>query len=428
MAGTMGYILFITAPGILGVALLWLKGGREAFCSKRPTRQVAREHHGRFRASKVVVLYLLFMSLLIYGALRFVGYIASAIVPAGEVFVVLWFLISWRLAWELWARTVGRLGQKWIRWARYRRHRGLQAPRAIRLIPVGRALLTATVFVPAFLSCVLTHRCKILDGQDPRSIYQMDFEQVRIPTSDGIILDAWFIPEAGASRTILIGHGAGANKGNFVWFLGPLAGKGYSVMFFDFRAHGASTGRTTTYGIRERRDVLAAVEWLKRERPRQSEIIVGLGSSQGAMALALAAAVDQRINAVILDSPFTSPCQLAQDHARRVPVVGPVFVDLVLAGMSAQTGTDFFTCSAVQAVARMGSRPLMVIHGNEDFAMPADHAQRLYDAATGPREIWFGPGPHSNIITTDPREYEQRVFRFLDEHLGPAKSVASKPQ
>lgn len=421
VAGTIGYILFIIAPGILGAAYLWLKGGREAFRLKRLTGRSVQRPRGHFRPVTAVALYLLAMSLLIYGALRFVGYVASAIVPFGEVFVVLWFMISWRLAWELWARTVGRVGRKWIRWARYRRHRRLAAPWMIRLIPAGRILLTAAVFVPAFLSCVLTHRCKILDGQDPRSIYQMDFEQVRIPTSDGITLDAWFIPEAGASRTIVICHGAGANKGNFVWFLGPLAGRGYNVMFFDFRAHGASTGRTTTYGIRERRDVLAAVEWLKRERPRQSEMIVGLGSSQGAMALALATAEEERIDAVILDSPFTSPYELAQDHARRVPVIGPAFVDLVLAGMSAQTGTDFFTTSAVQAVARMGGRPVMVIHGDDDFAMPAEHAQRLHDAATGPREIWFGPGPHSNIITADPREYEQRVFRFLDAHLGPAK-------
>ena len=50
----------------------------------------------------------------------------------------------------------------------------------------------------------------------------------------GLTLDGWFIPEAGARRTILICHGAGANKGNFIWFLGPLMNHGYSFLFFDF--------------------------------------------------------------------------------------------------------------------------------------------------------------------------------------------------
>jgi uncharacterized protein len=408
MVSMAGYILFAVAPLILGGILLW----RYPKCRRiRP---------------RAVVLYLVTMSLLIFGALRFVGYVASATVSPIEVVLVLWFAIAWRMAWELWARTVGRAGQRWVRWARLRRRSGLPAPFFIRLIPLGRATLTALIFVPAFLTCVLTHRTKLADDQNPLTVYGTPFEKMRIPTADGIILDAWFIPESGADRTIIVCHGAGANKGNFIWFLGPLAHHGYNVAFFDFRAHGASTGRTTTYGIRERRDVLAVVDWLKRERPQQSKIIVGLGSSQGAMALALAAGEDRRIDAVILDSPFTSPYELAHHHARRVPVLGPAFVDIIMAGMSAQTGTNFFTASAVKAVAAMGNRPVMVIHGDQDIGMPSLHSQKIYDAAPGPREIWFGPGPHSNIVTTDQREYEQRVFAFLDAHLGQAKAPTGK--
>ncbi|NLE58161.1 MAG: alpha/beta fold hydrolase [Planctomycetes bacterium] len=399
MFSTIGYVIFVLAPAVLGAILLW---------------RFPKYRRVRLRS---ILVYLVVMSLLIYGALRFVCYIASATVALREVFVVLWFAITWRLAWELWARFVGRSGQKWVRWARLRRHQGLHAPKLIRLIPVGRMLLTAFIFVPAFLSCVVTHRFKLHDDQDPKSIYQMDFEHIRIPTADGLTLDGWFIPQSGASRTIVICHGAGANKGNFVWFLGSLTRPDYNVVFFDFRAHGSSDGRTTTYGIRERRDVTAVVDWLKRERPAQSQVIVGLGSSQGAMALALAAAEDERIDAVILDSPFSSPCDLAHYHARRVPVIGPVFVSIILAGMSAQTGTDFFNTSAVEALSRLGSHPVMVIHGDEDIGMPASHPQALYDAAPGPREIWFGPGPHSNIVTADPRAYEQRVFAFLDANL-----------
>ncbi|HSW44589.1 MAG TPA: alpha/beta hydrolase [Phycisphaerae bacterium] len=337
-----------------------------------------------------------------------------------EVFVVLWFTIAWRLAWTLWSRTVGRVGRRWVRWARWRRRRKLRYPRAIRLIPAAGALCAVVVFVPLFLSTVLTHRCKIADGQDPQAVFMLPFESVQIPTGDGLRLDGWFVPDRRSDRTIVICHGAGANKGNFIWFLGPLANKGYNVLFFDFRAHGASDGRQTTYGIRERLDVRAMVDWLKRERPEQSRIIVGLGSSQGAMALALAAAEDARINAVILDSPFVSPHELAMHHARKIPLIGPAAVRLVLAEMSILTRADFFTASAERAVASLGERPVMVIHGDDDVVMPETHARRLHDAARGPRTVWFGPGPHSNIVTTVPDEYGRRVFEFLDNHLGKA--------
>lgn len=397
MPFSVGECIFVAAPAILAALLL------RRFPSYR-----------RFRVRSVIV-YIVVMSLLIWGALSVVAYIAGGRVMPREVLVVLWFTFAWRLAWELWSHTVGRWGQRWVRWARLRRRQGRAAPTSLRLIPFGRALLTASVFFSVFLSMVLTHRCKIADNQDPLSVFQAPFDHVRIPTPDGIVLDGWFIPEKGADRTIVICHGAGANKGNFIWFYGPLSRQGWNVLFFDFRAHGASDGRTTTYGLRERRDVIAAVDWLKRERAAQSKVIVGLGSSQGSMALALTAAEDSRIDAVILDSPFVSPRELALHHASRVPILGPAAAYLILAEMSLQTGENFFTTSAEKAVASFGTRPVMVIHGGEDAIMPASHSQRLYDAATGPKEIWFGPGPHSNIVTTVPEEYAQRVFAFLEK-------------
>jgi fermentation-respiration switch protein FrsA (DUF1100 family) len=247
----------------------------------------------------------------------------------------------------------------------------------------------------------------------------MPYESLRIPTNDGLTLDAWFVPEKGAERTAIICHGAGANKGNFVWFLGPFAHRGYNVVFFDFRAHGQSEGRVTTWGVQEYRDVLAVVEWLKSNRPAQCRQIVGLGSSQGSLALAQAAAVETRIDAIVLDSPFVSPRDLMHYHAERLPWIGPLAADYLLWWMTLQTDVDFFDVSAEKAVGQLNGRPVLIIHGEDDIGMPKEHAQRLYDAATGPREIWFGPGPHSNIVTTDPSGYETQLHTFLDEHLPP---------
>ncbi len=396
----LGTLAFVLAPPVLATILLW--------------------RYPAYRRIRVrsLLLYVVVMTALIWGALRFVTEIAGATIVPWEIAIILWFTIGWRLAWTLWGRTVGRWGQRWVRWARRQRRRGAHPPAIIRLIPCGRLALTAAIFFPVFLSMVVTHRFKLRDGNDP-GVFQLNFDSVRIPTADGLTLDGWFIPEENSDRTILVCHGAGANKGNFVWFLSALAREGYNVAFFDFRAHGASDGRTTTYGIRERLDVRAAVDWLKRERPERSRVIVGLGSSQGAMALALAAAGDPRIDAVVLDSPFASPRDLVRGHASRVPVVGPLAADWMLALVSLQTRTNFFSASAERAVAAMGNRPVLVIHGDKDVIMPASHSQRLYDAAKGPKEIWFGPGPHSNIVTTDPAAYRERVFGFLEKNLGP---------
>jgi len=401
MSEWIGLVVFLLPPVVLGGFLLWYYPD---------CRRI------RFRS---LVVYVLTLLVILWAALKFVAFVASARLPLRELAIVIWFTIIVRLAWELWRRSVGRAGQRWVRWARLRKYQGKSFPRAIRLVPVARVLFTVLVFFPIFFTFVATHRPKLTDGQDPQGVFNIPYQSVKIPTVDGLWLDGGFIPEKGAERTILICHGAGANKGNFVWFLAPLRGEGYNVMFFDFRGHGSSEGRVTTYGVREKLDVLAAVKWLKEKRTEQSKRIVGLGSSLGSMALALAAAEELRIDAVVMDSPFASPRSLLHSHARLVPVVGPVVSDWLLLLVSSQTGTDFFDVSAERAVSSLGERPVFIVHGDKDMLMPAEYAKRLYEAAKGPKTIWFGPGPHSNIITTVPSKYKKRLFTFLEKHLGP---------
>lgn len=398
----MYLLLFICAPILLAAGLLW-----------------QRPRYRRIRR-RGLLIYVGVVCAMIAGALMAVATFASAVVPPLEIAVVAWFTIACRLAWTAWRDAVHRPARyAALRAARRRRTGDTARPRA-RLARPAAVVLTAVVFVPLLLAFLLTHRCKLRDGQDPRSAAGIAFERFRTTAEDGVALDGWFVPQFGATRCILICHGAGANKGNFVWFLPPLMYHGYNVVFFDFRAHGASDGRTCTFGLIEQHDVRAVVDWLKRMRPAQAEKIVGLGSSQGAMALALAAASEPRIDALILDSPYVNPRELAHHHLGRIPLLGPAYATLVLTHMSWMGGADFLDTSAETAIASLGERPVLVIHGADDVLMPAAHAQRLFDAARGPKSIWFGPGPHSNIVTTDSNGYAQRVFTFLDEHLGKA--------
>ena len=115
-------------------------------------------------------------------------------------------------------------------------------------------------------------------------------------------------------------------------------------------------------------------------------------------------------------------------HAKKIPVVGQMYAGEVLLLMSALTGTNFFSHSADDAITRLGQRPVLIIHGTEDVGIPEYHAQRLYDAVSGPREIWYGPGPHSNIITTVPSKYARRVFDFLDAQWRHLDATATLPK
>lgn len=409
-------LVFLLSPPLLGVWLVYLRRGEKRV------------------PPLALVGYLLFLTTVVTAAMLFVAHIATAKLPPFELTIVVWAAIGLRLTWEVWARTVGRIGKpaRRVRPEHPNVDEAIAAgspsserPRAHAarvLLSILRAGLTAVVLVPMLLAMILTHRFKLADGTNPKATLGAAYESVRIPTRAGGELDAWFVPSLPnvghlgdvSPHTLVICHGAGANKGNFIWYLPALMNHGWNTVLFDFRAHGASSGRVCSYGLNEKDDVIAVVDWLRRERSEQARRIAGLGSSLGAMALARAAAEDERISAVVLDSPFISPRALAERQLARVPVLGPVFADLVLAEMSWLTGADFLHDGAEAAVRAIGPRPVFVIHGEEDVLMPREHSQRLYDRASGRREIWFGPGPHSNIVTTVPDEYAERVFKFLD--------------
>ena len=72
----------------------------------------------------------------------------------------------------------------------------------------------------------------------------------------------------------------------------------------------------------------------------------------------------------------------------------------------------------MRAIQQIAPRPVFLIHGREDFLIPAINLQMLFDSAGEPKQKWLGPGPHSNIMTTDFYEYQKRVIRFFDNVHG----------
>lgn len=351
-------------------------------------------------------------------AVAFATYMARGRMLWGEVALAAYFVLGWRMAWALWARTVGRCGERYRRWGRRMRRRNGASGRRVwawltLLIRPTRWALVLLIFVPlAFGS--LIHRFKIGNAPADSELALPPLEEVTFTTDDGLELSGWFIPDGDSDATVVICHGLGANKSNFAAFVLVFQGQGYNTLIFDFRGHGDSAGHTSTFGLFEVADVRAAVDWLKRERPAQSRHVFGLGSSMGAMALVRHAAEDPRVEALVLDSAFASAPLLAHQHLDRIPVLGPVMAELTIASLSLHAGASVWELDARPAIARLSPRPVLLIHGEDDVLIPPRNLPLLYRHAREPKAEWLGPGPHSNVMTTDFGGYERRVIEFLN--------------
>jgi uncharacterized protein len=173
-------------------------------------------------------------------------------------------------------------------------------------------------------------------------------------------------------------------------------------LLFDYRGFGVSEARRPTRdGIVA--DTLAAIDFASARPDLDRERIGVLGISLGGVPGSAAAADRPNVRAVALVTAFSSWARVAHDH---LPIVGPILIG---------PGRD-----PADAVAKLGSRPLLLVHGVRDRVVPLHHAGRLADAARAAGvtvQIAEIPEADHNDIMHFP-EYEASLAAFFTTHLG----------
>jgi hypothetical protein len=63
--------------------------------------------------------------------------------------------------------------------------------------------------------------------------------------------------------------------------------------------------------------------------------------------------------------------------------------------------------------------PVLLICGTNDHRIPCRHAEAIYGAAIGPKELWIVQGAgHASALGQAPAEYENRVVSFFEKYPG----------
>ena len=236
----------------------------------------------------------------------------------------------------------------------------------------------------------------------------VEFQEVELTTEDNIKLSAWYTPPKNGA-VILVAHGyGGARMANYHALF---ASHGYGVVTWDFRAHGKSEGELSSLGYYETLDAKAALDFALAQPG--VEHIGAWGGSMGAVTMIRAAAQYPEIEALVADSPFVT---LEEEMNLRVPF--PVMRSLIRFFAERASGVRVDSVRAVDDITHISPRPVFLIQGMGDGMIPLDSAQRLYDAAVEPRQLWTeNDVPHLNMYTFYKTRYTKRVIKFFDEYL-----------
>ncbi len=131
------------------------------------------------------------------------------------------------------------------------------------------------------------------------------FDTVTLQTAKGILIDAWYSKTDSVSKgTVILFHGITANKGMIIQEAAEFRYQGYDVMLVDFRAHGNSSGHTTTIGIQESEELKLAFDYIAAKGVKT---IFLWGNSMGAVVVAKAISdYGLKPTGVMLEMPFCS--------------------------------------------------------------------------------------------------------------------------
>lgn len=260
------------------------------------------------------------------------------------------------------------------------------------------------------------------DPFDPPTNYDLSYEEVAFTARDGLKLRGWWIPAPESAPapapTVIVCPGQEGSIDGDTEQIVPLHQAGFAVLAFDFRGHGRSDGSLVTLGVREKDDLLDALDYLQRQHGVGRVGV--LGFSMGASAALMAAADAPQIASVVADSGYATlePTLRRWAESRRIPeVVHRWFVPGALRLASLLSGSALHEASLTAAAANLRDRPVLLIYGADDpFVSPPE--RHFLHVSLPCSELWNVPGSeHRGAYHANPDAYNERVINWFRRTL-----------
>jgi len=271
-------------------------------------------------------------------------------------------------------------------------------------------ILLFLIFFSLLTFFMSIHPGKIITNLVPSDL-GLKYEEINFQSSDGIKLNAWFIPSNNTKATIIVMHGYPADKANLLGTAGFLS-KDFNVFLFDFRYFGKSEGKYTTIGYLEKNDLLGAIKYLEKEKNLTKIGIYGF-SLGGGVALMTN---HNNVKAIVTDSSYARLSNMLNHMYRIFSIFKyPLSYLTKLYGM-VFLGMNIDSINPVDNIKNINV-PILLIHAEKDSQIPISEVYLLHNANKD-AELWIVKGAdHGESHAINAGKYEKRVIGFFKENV-----------
>lgn len=193
---------------------------------------------------------------------------------------------------------------------------------------------------------------------------------------------------------------------------------GHNVLLIDERAHGKSEGRTISFGILERLDLLDWVHYAVDRFGSEVKILL-YGVSMGGATVLMASDLDfpPNVKGIISDCPYTKPLDVISYVGERTAFPQWLIKPFAILGAKIYGGFDLQETDAAKA-AKNATVPILIIHGEDDRYVPCEMSE--LPARENPdmvKRFTFPGAAHGISYLVDTPRYHRIVKAFVQEIL-----------
>ena len=193
---------------------------------------------------------------------------------------------------------------------------------------------------------------------------------------------------------------------------------GHNLLLVDQRAHGRSEGRTISFGIRERWDVLRWVDYAVERFVPESRILL-YGVSMGAATVLMASGLDlpANVRGIVADCPYSRPMDIILHVGKSNPLPQWLIRPFVILGAKLFGGFNVREADAAEAVSRTNT-PVLIIHGEADSFVPPTMSELSHSTnCSMVQRVTFPGANHALSYLSDTPRYRKIVQEFVNSHL-----------
>lgn len=248
-----------------------------------------------------------------------------------------------------------------------------------------------------------------------QQIQARPYETVTTRSAEGLLLRGRYYHVCDGAPLDICFHGYRSNP--FVDFGGGSEMSfemGHNLLLVDQRACGGSQGRTITFGIKERQDLLCWVDYaIRRFGTEVSILLYGVSMGGATVLMASGLGLPENVKGIIADCPYSSPKDIILTVARQRGFPPKVIWPFVVLGAKIYGGFDINEITAAEVIAN-STVPALILHGEADGYVPCHMSLPIQQA--NPRMVQrhtFPGADHGISYLADMPRYKQIVAEFI---------------